>query len=164
MSSMVDSSGTAGFTVKEFTPLTPLGLEVKDLAEDFVAHLALVYFLDCPEDIRELANAGAVLDEMLARVPLYDYERVKDYFDWPLVDIFELVDCIGLDGIEEVLAWSLITLEGRIQEPSSYKNLVKVFADCVGWNTEPSDPQDLASLVFLSTIAVYNKTLSNIGE
>ena len=161
MSSIIDSTGTVRFPVYAWISIES---RVGDLAGDFIAHLASVYFLDYPEDVRELFNAGTVLSEMLARVPLYNYERVKDYFDWPLVDIFELADCIGLDGIEEALAWSLSVLEGGALEPAPSRSLIKVFADCVGWRTEPSSPQDLASLVFLSTIAVYNKTLNNIGE
>ncbi|MCE4615085.1 MAG: hypothetical protein F7B60_06125 [Desulfurococcales archaeon] len=161
MSTSINPPGAVGFPLREWTHIEP---GARDLAGDFVAHLATVFVLDYPEDIRELVNAGRVLDEMLLRVPLYNYDRVKDYFNRPLLDIFELAECVGLDGIEEILAWSLSTLEGGTLEPEPSTSLVKIFGGCVGWNSEPSDPLDLASLVFLSTIAVYNKTLNNTGE
>jgi hypothetical protein len=161
LSTLIDSPIGVSYPIRDWFPLES---GARDLAGDFVAHIASVYVLDYPEDVRELAIAGNVLNEMLGRVPLYNYERVKDYFDWPLVDVFELVDCIGLDGLEEVLTWSLSVLEGGALEPAPSDGLIKVFGDCAGWSVEPDDPIDVASLVFLSTIAVYNKTMNFIGE
>jgi hypothetical protein len=135
-----------------------------ELAGDFVAHLAAAYFLDSPRDVWEFANAGTVLEEAFGLASLYRYEGAKDYFEAPLVDLFELVDCIGLDGVEEALSWSLSILEGGTLEPQPSSGLITVFGDCVGWKGVPSDPVDLASLVFLSIVAVYNKTANIISE
>ncbi|MEB3772133.1 MAG: hypothetical protein GSR82_00470 [Desulfurococcales archaeon] len=135
-----------------------------DLAGDFTAHLAAVYFLDPPMDVWEFANAGAVLEEAFGLASLYNYEGVKDYFEPPLVDLFELVDCIGLDGVEEALAWSLSVLEGGTLEPRPSSGVIPVLGDCMGWRDVPSDPVNLASLVFLSIVAAYNKTANIISE
>ena len=161
MSIALDSTHSTGVTGLDWIDMKP---SPADLAGDFTSHLATVYFLDPPMDTWEFANAGTVLEEAFKIASLYNYEGVKDYFEPPLVDLFELIDCIGLDGVEEALAWSLSVLEGGTLEPRPSSGVIQVLGDCIGWRDTPSDPVSLASLVFLSIVAVYNKTANIVSE
>ncbi len=138
--------------------------EAGELAGDFAAHLYAAYFLDWPENLEEVLNAGLVLDEIAERIVLYDYGRVKDYFEGPLVDVFELIGCIGVDGVEEVLEWSIAVLEGAALSPAPDKALVEAYSDCTGWSRVPGDPVEVAGMVFLSLVGAYNKTLARIAR
>ncbi len=79
----------------------------------------------------------------------------------PVVDIVELVDCVGPDAIEDAINWAYSVLGGgfAVDEPEA----LDVLADCLGWGISPAEatPVLKASLLIASLTASFNKYLAS---
>lgn len=81
----------------------------------------------------------------------------------PIVDIVELVDCLGGDPVEESIVWAYRVLMEGSEEP--HPEGLDFVADCLGWGASPRevDSETAASLVIMSITAAYNKYLAHVA-
>ncbi len=81
----------------------------------------------------------------------------------PIVDIVELVDCLGGDLVEESILWAYNVLVEGSSEP--HPEELAFLADCLGWSVSPGevDSETAASLVIMSITAAYNKYLARLA-
>lgn len=95
------------------------------------------------------------------RSPLYaDAIKVIEY---PLVDLYELVDAMGAERVESVLRYA----EEALYDPSAEApEEVAIYADLLGWNTSPSElrPQVVGAAILLSFLASLNRTINDTLE
>ncbi len=89
--------------------------------------------------------------------------EASSLLEGPIVDIVELVDCLGGDLVEASLVWAYrVLVEEDPEEPPEGLGLL---ADCLGWAAAPEevDPETAASLVIMSVTASYNKYLAGLA-
>ena len=101
----------------------------------------------------------AILPELVGLVD----GSAASLIEGPVVDIVELVDCVGGDTVGEALYWAYSILVGKNVE-NEPENL-GIIADCLGWAEDPENlpPSLKASLLIASLIASLNKYLASIA-
>ena len=129
----------------------------KKLADMIASLLAIAIVSEEKKDL--LYKATELYENILARLREDIRPEANKILSGPFVDILELVECLGPDAIYDILAFSIETLTG--QETESPLDRLYVFADCIGWS---SDPEHLptsytASAVITSLAAAINKAL-----
>lgn len=124
--------------------------------------LAIASVVDGPERLELLDYISGILDSYVERIRSPLYVRALDVIGYPLVGVFELVEALGVEGLEEVLNYARDALEGGVREPL---DVVRVYADLLGWSSDPRDvePRTLGYAIILSLVASFNKTLNDIA-
>ncbi len=107
--------------------------------------------------VEEVAN---IFDELLSITASYIDPSATDLIGHPLVDIFELAECIGTEALYEVIAGSMNALAGN--NGLDY-DAVEILADCLGWDAQPdkNHPIKTASGVIMSLAGSINKAIMN---
>ncbi len=107
--------------------------------------------------IEEVAN---IFDELLSLTANYIDPSASGLIGHPLVDIFELADCIGAEALYEAIAGSMNALVGN--SDLDY-DAVEILADCLGWEAQPdkNHPIKTASGVIMSLAGSINKAIIN---
>ncbi|MEB3847067.1 MAG: hypothetical protein GSR74_03725 [Desulfurococcales archaeon] len=107
--------------------------------------------------IEEVAN---IFDVLLSITASYIDPSATDLVGHPLVDIFELTECVGSEALYEVIAGSMNALAGN--GDLDY-DAVEILADCLGWEAQPdkSHPIKTASGVIMSLAGSINKAIIN---
>ncbi|MCE4620690.1 MAG: hypothetical protein F7C33_06690 [Desulfurococcales archaeon] len=107
--------------------------------------------------VEEVAN---IFDELLSLTASYIDPSAAGLIGYPLVDIFELTECIGTEALYEVIVGSVNTLAGNAD--LDY-DTVDILADCLGWEEQPDKnyPIRTASGVIMSLAGAINKAIIN---
>ncbi len=129
-----------------FASLVTTALLDRGLEKDLVVEAASIF-------------QEAILPELVGLVD----EEAASLIEGPVVDIVELVDCVGGDIVGEALNWAYSVLAGRSVEGEPEG--LDILADCLGWAEDPESlpPSLKASLVIASLIASLNKYLASIA-
>ncbi len=141
--------------VREFTDYEDLNL--------IPSMLAIASLVDSSEKLELLEYVSNVLDSFVERIKSPLYVKALDVIGYPLVNVFELVEALGVEGLEEVLAYAKRAVYGEAEKPPE---VVKVYADLLGWSSDPGslEPRILGYALILSFIASFNKTLNDIAS
>jgi len=125
--------------------------------------LAVASVIDGPEKLDLLGEVAAIIDSYIATLRSPQYLKALNAIDYPLLDAFELLEAIGVEGLEEVLSYAERALEGKAGNPP---DIVEVYADLLGWNTSPKElePEILGYAILISFTASFNKALNNIAS
>jgi hypothetical protein len=123
--------------------------------------LAIASVVDGSERLGLLDYVSIVLDSFVERIKSPLYVKALDAIGYPLVNVFELVEALGVEGLEEVLEYAKNAIEGEAGEPPE---AVEVYADMLGWSSNPKDLErrTLGYAIILSLVASFNKTLNDI--
>ncbi|MEM1928271.1 MAG: hypothetical protein QXS85_06020 [Acidilobaceae archaeon] len=112
----------------------------------------------------ELVDVAArALDSILESVKSPLYSEAMKIVDYPLLDIFEVVDALGWQNLARILknAMDAVKGVGRLSESD-----VAVISDLLGWSERDAtaDPRVLGYAVILSITASFNKALNNLAN
>lgn len=113
--------------------------------------------------LEALDAVAEVVDEAVAKYMSPSYVEALQALGYPLVDVYELVEAMGAEGLEAVLSYAEKTLRGeRADAPAE----VRVYADLLGWTREPEElsPRVLASAILISFVASLNRTVNETIE
>jgi len=111
-----------------------------------------------------VAEATRVFQEgVLFRVAGYIDPEAAKLIEGPVVDVLELVDCVGADVVGDAINWAygVLTGEASAPQPEGFE----VLADCLGWARDPGElpPSLAASLLIASLTASFNKYLAGVA-
>ncbi|MDM7275849.1 MAG: hypothetical protein P3X22_007050 [Thermoprotei archaeon] len=128
--------------------------------------LAVSMVVDGSEKLEALELAADVLDARLWELRGRAYRGALDSIGYPMVDAFELVEALGVEGLENVLSYAESIIEGRKGQSEGIPWEVKVFADLLGWEKDPGelDPETLAYTIIISFTASFNKALNKTAN
>lgn len=128
--------------------------------------LAVSMVVDGSEKLEALEIAADALDSRLWELRGQAYRGALDSIGYPMVDAFELVEALGVEGLENVLSYAEIIIEGRGGRGEDIPWEVRVFADLLGWEKDPGelDPETLAYAIILSFTASFNKALNKLAN
>ncbi|MFZ8788743.1 MAG: hypothetical protein ACO2OZ_03640 [Acidilobaceae archaeon] len=123
--------------------------------------IAIASIVDGSERMELLDYISLVLDSFIEKIKSPSYVKALDVIEYPLVNVFELVEALGVEGLEEVLAYARSAIEGGVGKPPE---VVEVYADLLGWSSSPNnlEPRTLGYAIILSLVASFNKTLNDI--
>ncbi|MEN3000130.1 MAG: hypothetical protein ABDH61_06135 [Acidilobaceae archaeon] len=121
--------------------------------------LAVAASLAPSERIHALDAVAEIVDEAIAKYKNPSYVEALEAIDYPMVDVFELVEALSAEGLEAVLSYAERVLRGEAAEPPEE---VQVYADLLGWTKEPSQLSRtvLASAILISFAASFNRTVN----
>jgi len=121
--------------------------------------LAVALVVGGSERLELLDFISVILDSFIEKIKSPLYVKALDAIGYPLVDVFELVEALGVEGLEEVLLYAKNVIEGKVKKPPE---IIDVYADLLGWNLNPGElePRTLGYAIILSFIASFNKTLN----
>lgn len=127
--------------------------------------LAVSMVVDGSERLEALNLAADIVDVKLWELRGRAYREALDSIGYPMVDVFELIEAMGVEGLETVLSYA----ENIIEDHASSGEVpweVEVFADLLGWEKSPEelDPDTLAYAIILSFTASFNKTLNKLAN
>ncbi|MEM4507444.1 MAG: hypothetical protein QXP48_03145 [Acidilobaceae archaeon] len=115
------------------------------------------------EQLKYMDVAARNLDSILELVggPLYS-EAIK-LINYPLMDIFEVIEALGWQNLARLFRKSLAAVKGL--DELSIED-VALFADMLGWNEgfSNADPKVIGYAVILSITASFNKALNKIAN
>jgi len=105
--------------------------------------------------IEEIAN---IFDSLLSQVSSMINPEASKIIGPPLVDLFEIVECVGIDALEDALSNAFKILANS---EGSHVETVRVLSDCLGWKNEPplDEPVLTASALIMSLTGALNKAI-----
>lgn len=124
--------------------------------------IAVASLVDGSERLELLNEASLILDELISRLKSHSYSRALDAIGYPLVDVFELIEVLGVENLEEILAYAVNLIEGN---PAERPESLEVYTDLLGWSMSPEelDRETLGYAIILSFTASFNKALNRIA-
>ena len=153
-------------TAESITPSVPFtgegaeGSKATDRLEMLISLLAIGSVGD--EHIRSgvIEEVANIFDELLSFTASYIDPSATSLIGSPLVDVFELTECIGAETLYEAIAESINVLVG--DDDLDYDS-VEILADCLGWEAYPdkNHPIKTASGIIMSLAGSINKAILN---
>lgn len=113
--------------------------------------------------LHALDAVAEIVDRTISNHKSPLYAEALQVIEYPLVNLYELVEALGVDGLEEVLKYA----EEAIYDPSvAMPEEVIAYADLLGWNSDPAelDPRVVGAAILLSFLGSLNKTINETLE
>gem|GEM_PF-765505 len=125
--------------------------------------IAVSSVLDYDEKLEILDAMADIIDEVIEKYKGPLYREALEVIGYPLVDIYELVEALGVDGLESILDYAESILNNNSE---TLPVEVELYSDLMGWvkDLKSLSPQIIAYSILLSLIASFNKTLNNISR
>lgn len=124
--------------------------------------LAVASVMDDDTRLELLNEVALILDSFVEKIRSPFYVKALGAVGYPLVDVFELVEALGVEGLEEILSYAVNVIDGV---PSTPPRDLYLYADLLGWSKSPEElePIALGYAIILSFIASFNRTLNELA-